>query len=86
MATRSFVQRAHSAGQDVFIWTVNDPAWMFVALSRGVDGLITDKPDLARKVIERRAQMSEPQRFLAAQLIRFGATTDSLAAENALRP
>jgi hypothetical protein len=42
--------------------------------------------DLARKVIERRAQMSESQRFLAAQLIRFGATTDSLAAENALRP
>jgi len=86
MATRRFVQRAHAAGQDVYIWTVNDPAWMFVGLSRGVDGLITDKPDVARKVIERRIQMSEPQRFLAAELIRFGATTDSLAAENALRP
>jgi len=86
MATRSFVQRAHAAGQDVYIWTVNDPAWMVVALGRGVDGLITDKPDLARRVVERRAQMSEPQRFLAALLIRFGATTDSLAAENALRP
>ena len=48
MATRSFVQRAHSAGQDAFIWTVNDPAWMFVALTRGVNGLISDKPDLAR--------------------------------------
>jgi glycerophosphoryl diester phosphodiesterase len=86
MASRSFVERAHAAGQDVYIWTVNDPAWMFVALSRGVDGLITDKPDLARRVVERRAQMSEPQRFLAALLIRFGATTDSLAAEDALRP
>ena len=86
MASRSFVQRAHEAGQDVYVWTVNDPAWMFVALSRGVDGLITDKPDLARRVVERRAQMSEPQRFLAALLIRFGATTDSLAAEDALRP
>jgi glycerophosphoryl diester phosphodiesterase len=86
MASRSFVQRAHAAGQDVYIWTVDDPAWMFVGLSRGVDGLITDKPDVARKVLERRAQMSEPQRFLAALLIRFGATTDSLAAENALRP
>jgi glycerophosphoryl diester phosphodiesterase len=86
MASRSFVRRAHDAGQDVYVWTVNDPAWMFVAMSRGVDGLITDKPDLARRVIERRAQMSEPQRFLAALLIRFGATTDSLAAENALRP
>jgi glycerophosphoryl diester phosphodiesterase len=86
MASRSFVEHAHAAGQDVYIWTVNDPAWMFVALGRGVDGLITDKPDLARRVVERRAQMSEPQRFLAALLIRFGATTDSLAAENALRP
>jgi len=86
MASRSFVRRAHSAGQEVYIWTVNDPAWMFVALSRGVDGLITDKPDVARRVIERRAQMSESQRFLAAQLIRFGATPNTLAAEDALRP
>lgn len=86
MATRRFVRRAHRAGQDVYIWTVNDPAWMFVGLSRGVDGLITDKPDIARKVIELRAQMSEPQRFLVSQLIRMGASTRALEAENALRP
>jgi glycerophosphoryl diester phosphodiesterase len=86
MATRGFVRRAHGAGQDVYMWTVNDPAWMFVGLSRGVDGLITDRPDVARQVIELRAQMSEPQRFLVAQLIRFGASTQALAAESALRP
>jgi glycerophosphoryl diester phosphodiesterase len=86
MATPSFVRKVHAAGQDVYIWTVNDPAWMFVALSRGVDGLITDKPDEARRVVERRAQMSTPQRFLASQLIRLGATTESLEAETALRP
>jgi len=86
MATRDFVRRAHDEGQEVYVWTVNDPAWMFVAMSRGVDGLITDKPDLARTVIDRRARMSESQRFLAAQLTRFGATTDTLEAEDALRP
>lgn len=86
MATRRFIRRAHRAGQDVYIWTVNDPAWMFVGLSRGVDGLITDKPDVARQVIELRSRMSAPQRFLAAQLIRFGASTEALAAEDALRP
>jgi glycerophosphoryl diester phosphodiesterase len=86
MASRRFIRRAHRAGQDVYIWTVDDPAWMFVGLSRGVDGLITNQPDVARKVIELRAQMSEPQRFLAAQLIRFGASTNALAAEDALRP
>jgi glycerophosphoryl diester phosphodiesterase len=86
MATRRFIRQAHGAGQDVYVWTVNDPAWMFVALSRGVDGLITDKPDEARRVVELRAQMSNPQRFLTAQLIRLGASTEALEAENALRP
>ena len=86
MATRRFVWRAHRAGQDVYIWTVNDPAWMLMGLSRGVDGLITDKPDLARAVIERRAAMSNSERFLVAQLIRLGASTEALEAETALRP
>ena len=86
MATRRFVRRAHLAGQDVYIWTVDDAAWMLLALSRGVDGLITNKPDLARQVIERRAQMSDSQRFLLAQLIRLGASTQALESEDALRP
>jgi len=86
MATRRFVRLAHRAGQDVYIWTVDDAAWMLLALSRGVDGLITNKPDLARQVIERRAQMSESQRFLLAQLIRLGASTQALESEDALRP
>ena len=86
MATRRFIRRAHRAGQDVYIWTVNDPAWMFVGLSRGVDGLITDRPDVARRVIELRKQMSEPQRFLVAQLIRFGASPEALEPPDALRP
>ncbi len=86
MASRRFIRHAHRAGQDVYVWTLNDPAWMLVGLSRGVDGLITDKPDVARKVIELRADMSEPQRFLAALLVRLGASTRNLAAEDALRP
>ena len=49
MASRRFIRRAHRAGQDVYIWTVNDAAWMLVGLTRGVDGLITDHPDLARR-------------------------------------
>ena len=86
MATPRFVRQAHRAGQDVYIWTVDDPAWIFVALSRGVDGLITDRPDTARRVIDLRARMSESQRFLGAILIRMGASTEALAAQDALRP
>jgi glycerophosphoryl diester phosphodiesterase len=85
-ATRRFIRRAHRAGQEVFIWTVNDPAWMFVGLSRGVDGLITDKPDIARTVIDARAQMTDTERFLVAQLIRYGASPKALEPEDAVRP
>jgi len=86
MASRRFIRRAHRAGQDVYIWTVNDAAWMLVGLTRGVDGLITDHPDLARRVIAARARMSEPQRLLVAILIRFGATAQAVGTEDALRP
>jgi glycerophosphoryl diester phosphodiesterase len=86
MATRRLIRQAHAAGQDVYIWTVDDPAWIFVALSRGVDGLITDQPDTARRVIDLRARMSESQRFLGALLIRMGASTKALATQDALRP
>ena len=86
MASRRFIRRAHRAGQDVYIWTANDPAWMLMGLTRGVDGLITDHPDVARRVIAARARLSEPQRLLVALLIRFGATAQTLAKEDALRP
>ncbi len=78
MATVRLVRRAHRAGQDVYVWTVNDPAWMLAALGRGVDGLITDKPDLARAVIARRAAMSDSERFLVALLVRLGARPGDL--------
>jgi glycerophosphoryl diester phosphodiesterase len=86
LATRAFVQQAHRAGQDVYVWTVNDPAWMLKAMSNGVDGLITDTPDVARRVVERRAQMTDAQRVAVALLIRLGARTEALTAEDALRP
>jgi hypothetical protein len=55
-------------------------------LSRGVDGLITDKPDIARTVIDARAQMTDTERFLVAQLIRYGASPRALEPEDAVRP
>jgi glycerophosphoryl diester phosphodiesterase len=86
MATAPFLRRAHRAGQDVYVWTVNDPAWMLAAISRGADGLITDRPDVARRVIERRAELSDAQQLAVALLVRLGARTEALAAEDALRP
>ena len=86
MATRAFVRRAHRAGQHVYVWTVNDPAWMFASMANGVDGLITDLPDVAREVVDRRGRMSDPQRILVALLVAMGAKTESLVAEEAVQP
>jgi glycerophosphoryl diester phosphodiesterase len=36
------------------VWTVNDEAAMDALLDLGVDGLITDRPELLRTVLERR--------------------------------
>ena len=63
-ATRGFVERAHRAGMDVYVWTVNDPYLMSAMMSRNVDGIITDDPGLAREVLEIRSQMDPVQRLL----------------------
>lgn len=64
IATARLGQAVHAAGKDLYVWTVNDPLDMSRMISRGVDGLITDEPALARRVLEARAQMSTPERML----------------------
>ena len=48
------IKEAQSLGLKVLAWTVNDPAVMARMLDYGVDGLITDRPDLARRLLEQR--------------------------------
>ena len=48
------VKEAQALGLKVLVWTVNDPAVMSRMVDWGVDGLITDRADLARKVLEAR--------------------------------
>ncbi|MDV6238071.1 glycerophosphodiester phosphodiesterase family protein [Trueperella bernardiae] len=47
-----FIALAHARGLAVHVWTVNDADDMRRALELGVDGLITDRPTLARSVID----------------------------------
>lgn len=46
-ATRDAIDAAHGAGLAVIAWTVNDPDDMQALIDLGVDGIITDRPDLA---------------------------------------
>ncbi|WBB78396.1 glycerophosphodiester phosphodiesterase family protein [Micromonospora sp. WMMD882] len=41
------VPALRAAGHQVYVWTVNEPADLDLALAAGVDGIITDRPDLA---------------------------------------
>lgn len=63
-ATRSFVNRAHTVGKEVFVWTVNEAADISSMLNRNVDGILTDRPELARQVLHQRANMDTRERLL----------------------
>jgi glycerophosphoryl diester phosphodiesterase len=44
------IAEAHSLGLPVIVWTVNDPKEMSRLIDMGVDGIISDRPDLLRTV------------------------------------
>lgn len=48
--TSSFVERAHAAGCDVHVWTLNRETEIKYALSQGVDGIVTDEVELALNI------------------------------------
>lgn len=50
---KATVARAHDYGMAVNVWTVNDEAEMLRLAAAGVDALITDVPDVARRVLDR---------------------------------
>lgn len=54
IVTEAFVDRAHRAGQQVHVWTINDGAEMNRLIDLGVDGLISDRLDTLVDVLSRR--------------------------------
>lgn len=49
--TLELVERYHGLGLEVHVWTVNDEEDMRRLLSLGVDGIVTDRADMALRVI-----------------------------------
>jgi glycerophosphoryl diester phosphodiesterase len=75
VATAAFVRRAHAAGLDVHVWTINDRAEMNRFLDLGADGVMTDDIVTLRDVLIEREQwhprgsLGVPGRPLAAHLM-----------------
>jgi glycerophosphoryl diester phosphodiesterase len=64
------VDDAHRVGVRVIVWTVDDPRTMNWLLDIGVDGIITDRPDLLREVLVDRGtwtpMLARPPRSVGA--------------------
>jgi glycerophosphoryl diester phosphodiesterase len=54
VVTSGFLTAAHRNGVAVHVWTVDDPAEMRRLLDLGVDGIMTDRPDVLRDVLVER--------------------------------
>ncbi|MEV0201329.1 glycerophosphodiester phosphodiesterase family protein [Nonomuraea sp. NPDC050691] len=50
--TSAYVRLVHARGMRVLTWTVDDPAVMRRMLAHGVDGVISNRPDVARDVLD----------------------------------
>lgn len=56
LVTPRFIRIAHDEGLQVHVWTVDERDDMHRLLDAGVDGIITDRPDTLRAVLEERGQ------------------------------
>lgn len=56
VVTPGLLRRAHQAGKQVHVWTIDDADEMRRLLDLGVDGIVTDRPDILKDVLVSRNQ------------------------------
>jgi glycerophosphoryl diester phosphodiesterase len=50
ISSQAFIDRAHDLGLKVHPWTVDESGLMTELIGRGVDGIMTDDPELLAQV------------------------------------
>jgi glycerophosphoryl diester phosphodiesterase len=56
LVTEALVSTAHRRGIQIHVWTIDDPAEMARLLDLGVDGIMTDRPQVLQDVLRERDQ------------------------------
>jgi glycerophosphoryl diester phosphodiesterase len=56
IVNRRFIERAHRRSLQVHVWTIDEPAEMRRLLDLGVDGLMTDRPQVLKDVLVERGE------------------------------
>jgi glycerophosphoryl diester phosphodiesterase len=64
LVTPAEVVTARRHGHQLHVWTVNRPGQMSRFIDMGVDGIITDRPDLLAGLLAERAQLSQAELLL----------------------
>lgn len=53
VTTERMIRQLHEVGVEMHVWTINDPVRMRELLDLGVDGIVTDRADLALEVVRK---------------------------------
>jgi glycerophosphoryl diester phosphodiesterase len=85
-ATASLIRRAHAAGKEVHVWTVNKPEVMLRMIERGADNIITDDPALLVRVIKERQALSKPELLGLRLRVLFDKPPRELTDPGAVKP
>ena len=62
-ATAEVIRRAHAAGKEVHVWTVDRAEVMLRMIERGADNLITNVPELAVRVLRQYRSLPATEQF-----------------------
>ncbi len=61
LVTPRTVAAVHAKGRKIHVWTIDDKDTMHRLLDLGADGIITDRPDLLKAVLQSRGMWSTQQ-------------------------
>jgi len=70
-AKPTFIRSIHNEEKEVYVWTVNEQFAMFRMMSLGVDGIITDEPELAVSVRKKFMELSAIERLAFNAMVLF---------------